>query len=53
MLLCEHMYTHMCHIADIFELLFGHILKNKYQTLGNMPKAKQVSHSCSNQFIQR
>lgn len=52
MLLCEHMHTHMCYIVDIIEL-FGCILKNKNQTLENMPKAKQVSHLCSNTFIQR
>lgn len=52
MLLCEHTHTHMCYIVYIFEL-FGRILKNKNQTLENMPKAKQVSHLCSNTFIQR
>ena len=45
-------HTHMCYIVDIFEL-FGLILKNKNQTLENMPNAKQVAHLCSNTFIQR
>lgn len=49
---CDYMHTYMHYIAGITQFLIGHLLK-KPQTLTNVPKRKQVSHSYRSTFIQR